>query len=367
MAITAFVGLQGSGKSYSAVSEVILPALHDGRKVFTNIPLVPDKLPPGTQELAQQFEMQEVLDNPDWFDDVFEPGSIILLDELWRLWPSGLKANNALDQHKEFLSMHRHKVGSNGKSSEIYFLTQDLSQIANFARVLVDKTYRTTKLDLVGKSNRYRVDIFQGPITGPNPPLSKRLREIYGAYKPEIYQCYKSHTESQTGEAGDESRTDTRFNVLKGWGVKTSVIALIASIIIVPVAGSYIFGKMFGREVHNSQVSSPPRISSSPEKLQTESTPQRKVPKYHGLLDKADIYISFNNGVFPNTDFRFSVHRGLDQFSIKPASLISLGYRVTAINKCLVRIVGSDFNGYISCRSEDVNDSLINIKPLTGG
>ena len=186
MAITAFVGLQGSGKSYSAVSEVILPALKDGRKIFTNIPLVIDQLPPGASELAVQFDMQDLIDNPNWFDDKFEPGAIILIDELWRLWPSGLKANNALEQHKEFLSMHRHKVGSNGRSSEIYLLTQDLSQIANFARVLVDKTYRTTKLDVIGKPNSYRVDIFQGPVTGPSPPIAKRLREIYGKYKPEV-------------------------------------------------------------------------------------------------------------------------------------------------------------------------------------
>ena len=37
MAINAYTGLMGSGKSYEVVSSIILPAVRSGRRVVTNI------------------------------------------------------------------------------------------------------------------------------------------------------------------------------------------------------------------------------------------------------------------------------------------------------------------------------------------
>ncbi|MCU7813401.1 MAG: hypothetical protein KZQ77_19520, partial [Candidatus Thiodiazotropha sp. (ex Notomyrtea botanica)] len=44
MAIVTYVGLPGSGKSYSVVEHVILPALKNNRTVCTNIPLNKEQL-----------------------------------------------------------------------------------------------------------------------------------------------------------------------------------------------------------------------------------------------------------------------------------------------------------------------------------
>ncbi|MDO3651318.1 zonular occludens toxin domain-containing protein, partial [Nocardia mangyaensis] len=159
MAITAYTGLPGSGKSYSIFEHVILPSLKAQRDVWTNIPCDTEKLTNQFGYAPTVFDSGDLADNPKWFSEVLPQGVVCVLDEAWRLWPSGLKANNANPDHLEFIAEHRHLVGESGRSTEIVLATQDLTQIAVFARNLVDKTYRMTKLDAVGQSKRFRIDI----------------------------------------------------------------------------------------------------------------------------------------------------------------------------------------------------------------
>ncbi|GAB2902924.1 zonular occludens toxin domain-containing protein [Microbulbifer echini] len=185
---------------------------------------------------GREFDSQELIDDPDWFQTVFQPGALLVLDECWRFWPSGLKPNRALEQHREFFAI------------EVYLLTQDLSQIASFVRLLVDKTFRAQKLDAVGMDKRYRVDVFQGAVSGPNPPISKRLREIHGKYDSQVYRLYRSHTMSQTGSALDETRTDQRYNILKGPRLKVYAVLIVLCPILAIWGASHLVGKFFGSE-----------------------------------------------------------------------------------------------------------------------
>lgn len=123
----------------------------------------------------------------------WRPGSLIVIDEIWQLWPAGTNARNVRDQYKSFLAEHRHLVGENGLATEIVFVTQDLSQIANFTRSPIETTFRVTKLTNLGLKNHYRVDVYYGAATGASPPISKRASEIQGKFKKEIYALYKSH------------------------------------------------------------------------------------------------------------------------------------------------------------------------------
>ena len=53
-----------------------------------------------------------------------------------------------------------------------------------------------------------------GAATGQKP--GKPMRQLYGSYKPDIYQYYKSHTRNKTDfAAGMEEKADDRANVLK--------------------------------------------------------------------------------------------------------------------------------------------------------
>lgn len=216
MSIVGYSGLPGSGKSYGVVENVVIPALEAGRHIITNIPLklgrLSDDYPQGKVTL---FSNRDAEDDPGFFDLERQPAGVIwIIDEAWRFWKSGMKAVNIPQNQKEFFTEHRHCVGEDGRTNEIVLVTQDLAQLCAFVRGLVEETYRATKLTAIGQKNKYRVDVFMGAATGQKP--GKPMRQLYGTYKPEIYQYYKSHTRNKTDfAAGMEEKADDRANVLK--------------------------------------------------------------------------------------------------------------------------------------------------------
>lgn len=226
VSIAAYTGLPGSGKSYGVVENVVIPALKSGRHIVTNMPLEREKLLAfcGAGQITFVETNAEVATIVQMGIDY--PGVVFVLDECWRYWPAGKLPNQIPESEKEFFAMHRHRVGEDGFSTEIVLVTQDLSQISGFVRALVEQTFRATKLTAVGSKNKYRVDVYEGAVTGPKPSPTRRLREMYGKYKPEIYALYRSHTQSMVAGAGDEVKADDRGSLLKGWRVKLSLAAL---------------------------------------------------------------------------------------------------------------------------------------------
>lgn len=216
MSIVGYAGLPGSGKSYGVVENVVIPALESGRHIITNIPLklgrLSDDFPKGKVTL---FNNRDAEDDPGFFDLERHPAGVIwIIDEAWRFWKSGMKATNIPQHEKEFFTEHRHNVGEDGRTNEIVLVTQDLAQLCAFVRGLVEETYRAVKLTAIGQKNKYRVDVYMGAATGQKP--GKPMRQLYGSYKPDIYQYYKSHTRNKTDfAAGMEEKADDRANVLK--------------------------------------------------------------------------------------------------------------------------------------------------------
>ena len=96
-------------------------------------------------------------------------------------------------------------------------------------------------------SKKYRVEVYFGPVTGAKPPKSKRDREVYGSFNKDTFALYKSHTKSETGEAGDEKRIDNRFNVLNGIGVKLGLAAFLALVFVVWKGGE-VLSNYYGNE-----------------------------------------------------------------------------------------------------------------------
>ena len=260
MAIDAYTGLPRSGKSYSVTKNVIIPSLKEGRTVRTNIPLV--------EGMTEHFGGVIVQLAKDWYldedlCDSFMPGDVVVLDELWRRWPSGLKANKANIKDKEFLAEHGHKVDDQGRTMRVVLVTQDLSQISAWARDLVDKTYRTSKLDAIGANKRFRVDIYQGAVTGQRPPKSQLLRQLFDQYEPEYYSWYKSATHSKTGEVGDESRADKRATIWRS----PALWSLVAIMVLGPVFGFWGLSRYFDqgkRMQEEREQRNPPKVLVNP-------------------------------------------------------------------------------------------------------
>jgi len=218
MSVYAYTGLPGSGKSYSVVEHQILPALKAGRRLVTNVALKFDKLREAfpSAELVE-FPTQRVQGDPATIYEYVTPGSVVVLDEVWRLFPAGLKANHVPEPFRKLLAEHRHMVDVAGNSVQIVLVTQDLAQISAFARQLIEQTFRTVKLTSVGLSGQFRVDVYNGPATGPNPPENARIRQIYGRYSSAVWDFYDSHTlkaEGSSGSAVNEKSMDRRANIL---------------------------------------------------------------------------------------------------------------------------------------------------------
>lgn len=287
MAIEAYVGLPGHGKSYGVVEHVVLPSIIEGRHVITNIPLEREDI------LADHgVSGSQITQLPDdWFErpdmaDFVPAGSVLILDELWRRWPSGLKANQASLADKSLLAEHRHRVDDKGRSMRIVLVTQDLSQLASWVRILVEQTYKMTKLTAIGSSKKYRVDIYLGAPTGQNIPKSKLIRQTFGQYKKQVYRYYSSATQSATGKVGDESKADKRGVI---WRSPFIIFSIVGPIVGIPLLLWYLSGVFtsgFGMAdaAKNSEpdrpqiVNPPPPLPSAVAASHAEPAPQPAAP-----------------------------------------------------------------------------------------
>ena len=266
MAIYAYTGLPGHGKSYSVVQFQVLPALRAGRQVVTNLPLKVDLLREAYPSAPQPvlFDTQELMVSPDRISELGVPGCVFILDEAWRLFPAGVRADKVPEPFRSFFAEHRHRVNDAGDSTQIVIVTQDLAQVASFVRQLVEETFRMVKLNHVGLSKRFRVDVYNGPAAGPNPPVSQRIRQMPGRYDSRVYRFYLSHTQSQSGSEGANEKTiDARANVLR----RPVIIA--APFVIVGLFGFFwwhvhTYGLIAGYGAHVRPPLVPVRSGSSP-------------------------------------------------------------------------------------------------------
>lgn len=216
-------GLPGSGKSYNTVLHQILPALRSGRRVATNIPLNLEavqaelaKLPEEKRGFLVEFDVQELEQEPARIFDCCTPGTVFVIDEVWRLFPAGKRADKVPEPFRKLLAEHRHMKDAKGDTCQIVLVTQDLAQISAFARQLVEQTFIHTKLSSVGLSKSFRVDIYNGSHTGQRPPDNQRLNQVFGTYKADVYKFYKSHTLSEgDGGATNERKIDGRGNIFR--------------------------------------------------------------------------------------------------------------------------------------------------------
>lgn len=240
MAIDAYTGLPGSGKSYSAVALQIIPALKAGRKITTNMPIKQDLLETDydAKGRIRTFTTQEIEANPERLMEICPEGWILILDETWRLFPAGWQVSKIPDAYKTFMAEHRHRVDEDGNSTNVVLVTQDLAQISAFARQLVETTYVTTKLTTLGLQKRYRVDVYSGAVTGDKATEQRRLRQIFGTYEPKIYRYYTSHTQSLAKAEGttQEGSIDGRNNILK------RPLLLATPLIVAGLIGAGIYG-----------------------------------------------------------------------------------------------------------------------------
>jgi len=273
MALTAYVGVMGSGKTYEAVSSVILPALALGRRVVTNINgLSPDLL---REFAAQQSgkpldEIGELvrvkgaeIADADFFPEPVDgeeedegrswqagrfvnPGDLVVIDEAWEWWGAGSKI---APRHHKYFRMHRHGVDADtGIAGDVVLIVQVLSDLHRSVSSVLDFVYSMTKQKSVGLDNFYRVDVYRGYKLFKKNMQSQHDKK----YDPKICALYQSYQ----GGKGREVATDKRQNVFA-----SKKLWVMAALVVIGFAFSLFMTIRFftsGSLVKSSALAAPP-------------------------------------------------------------------------------------------------------------
>ncbi|BBL58146.1 zonular occludens toxin domain-containing protein [Methylomonas koyamae] len=236
MAIPALVGLPGHGKSYSAVELFIIAAITEKRKIVTNIPLNIDNLKRDYPDynfdgclIDIDLDKLKTAGPEAWRDPAtMPPSALYLLDELWKIWPAGLKASNIPPYQLSFIKEHRHYLDETGREPDIVLVTQNLEDICNAVRTMVETTIICTKLTAVGKKGNFRRDYYEGSVKGFQGPKSKFIRSDHMVkYQAEVWQYYKSHTKASGNVTAVNNTGVVSATVFNGLGFKIGVAALV--------------------------------------------------------------------------------------------------------------------------------------------
>ena len=221
MAVTAYVGEPGAGKTYEVVSEVILPALRTGRRVVSNIRglnfdemraflLVEEGVAEASIGAFRLVEVEEP-GRPNFFctdankATTVQPGDLVVLDECWRWFAPGMPINPAMF---EFFRMHRQFTDANGTSCDVVLISQSIQDIDRKVRVVVEKHFRMEKYKEFGVKKLYSVSAFNGYRSSRNAAVRVLTRK----YNAKFFPFYKSYA----GKGGDEREVDGRLSIFRG-------------------------------------------------------------------------------------------------------------------------------------------------------
>lgn len=230
MSIQALVGLTGHGKSYSAIDMFLLPAVKEGRIIVTNVPILPKLYEDYPQALGKIHdidlsEMAKPQNNELWLDQ--PKGALFLLDELWRVWPSGLKTKDIPHQQISFIKEHRHNIDESGREPDIVLITQSLADIASSIRDMAELTIICTKLIELGAKNNFRRDVYRGAIKGFTGPKTAFTTSEQCRYDPKVYQYYKSHTKAEGNATSINNKGVVNKTIFSSFTFKAGCVVLV--------------------------------------------------------------------------------------------------------------------------------------------
>lgn len=301
MAIKAYCGRMGSGKTYEVASVVIFQALSSGRRVVSNIAGLDyqafvDLITASGIEQEKighiyAVSHEQVLQPEFWLTDkdaeqdikaIIEPGDVLVLDEVWRFW-DGFSAKAMPERVMNFFRMHRHFTHPDtGVSCDVAIITQSVMDISRRVRSVVEETYVMTKLTALGATKRYRVDIFSGSKTTGNP-----IRQLQRSYDPKFFGLYKSHSQAVDGSAGPkEENIDSRGNLLKGVLFRVVIpLALLCMLVSIYFLYGFFHPKQPEKKPESKPVVNQPAPvvanNSQPLNVPTVSTDWRIIGVYH--------------------------------------------------------------------------------------
>ncbi len=227
--INLILGQPGGGKSYEAVAFHVIPALVDGRRVITNLPLNVEMIEayfPGSARLIELRNPQlvdGVLVRPfsrvehygdEWRHPETGVGPLYVIDECHLAMPRAVVDRAEVPQQRlveEWYSMHRHEL------ADVLLITQSYGKVNRAVIDLVQVVYRCKKATAFGTSKRYIRKVQDG-VRGE--VVNTAVRE----YEAKFFKFYRSHTKSS--KAAEELTAGDIVPLWKRWPFKGAAICL---------------------------------------------------------------------------------------------------------------------------------------------
>lgn len=281
MAINAYVGLQGSGKTFEVVSSVVLQAIADGRRVVTNIAGINESLIHEYLIANRKLEKDQLgnvfyvandcITQPHFFPDEEKPeitsivtgGDLVAIDEAWRFW--GVDCGKLSHEHMQFFRMHRHYLDKDtGVACDVVLMTQDITGLHRSVKNVIEFTFKMHKHKSLGFSKLYRVEIYEGWKLNKRTRIDDRQKK----YDSEIFPLYQSYS----GGVGKEKAIDKRQNVFasgKLWITLTGVVLVL-------VISSVVVWRFFHPSNNASKTTSSQPVESTSPKAHDETISHAK-------------------------------------------------------------------------------------------
>lgn len=354
------LGPPGSGKTYAAVKDVILPNVRAGRMVVTNIPLVLTAFKEEEQELLTV--VTESQDNPtpflrvadwqiDWQGDD-GVGPLLVLDEAHQF----LARHNADKEVLNHIALHR-KFGQ-----DIFLITQTISQIHNVVRDKVQTTFKFRKATSFGLMSAYSRQTIDGT-------RGQKLAIDSFRYDKKIFPYYQSHI---FGGVSEKMATKQK-TVWSNWRFKVLAVAL-GVIAYHGYQGNLSVSRYFpsGGWAASGASTPPPKPSPPPQVVAVAPSPgvpavppPVQAPKPvvvapalspaegFGPLDGKELQVA---GVINGQSGGVAVVRAyvdIDGYLIGSVELEEMGYSVQIFGECGLRVtwVRSGVGKFVACRS----------------
>lgn len=397
--INLLVGAPGGGKSYEAVVYHVLAALAKGRKVITNLALKVEAfaaIDPGYADLielrkctvalrpveAEQTKAQSRfmsrlgLDKPrTWNGAAFS--HVEDYGDPWRHEKSGVGPLYVIDEcHislpktgtpvavEEWYSLHRHEF------ADVLLISQSYGKLNAAVRDLVQIVYRVRKNIALGSSGTYTRKVQDG-IRGAEVNAAVRR------YEKRYFPLYVSHTRSGVGaEAGAEDIIPIWRNwsvygvgacavVFAGlwmvngnpfrmfWGPHVKAVPVVSS----PEPGRQVRLQGIGHAVKGG----PGAVAAGPESVAPATVSKAAVWPYGNLQLHVGGFLRSARRTILLVVFS---QNGQRVFSQTGGELEASGYKLTALNDCLVRVEWEKLAQFITCDAPSVGIGSAYNKPV---
>ncbi|WP_417582112.1 zonular occludens toxin domain-containing protein [Nitrincola sp.] len=354
-------GRPGGGKSYEAVAFHVIPALKEGRKVITNLPL---KLDHFRAVYGQQFvdlidlrkpcpsnprPFSTLLDYQDtWTHPETGVGPLYVIDECHFC----LRKGNTRRDVEEWFSMHRHY------KADALLITQSYRKVDSNICDMIDIVYAVGKATAFGSQESY-VRHTRSGVRGTT--LDTQVRSYDSAF----YPFYQSHTGSST--AGKEATVKDVKPIWKKWQFVGAALFLGAGVI----SMFFTVPKMFKqpdlvtsvsqRQYEPDTPDSPDTFSSlsaqfnSLDAIPQESTEITSVAAQPDRTPKHP-FSEFQLRVSGHVDtsagrilvFR-ALQNGQSAFMLTDKDLFEAGYELDQRGDCLVHVQYDRYTDFITC------------------